>query len=77
MNSARHHVLALLRSFGILISKRQLVRLLIAGQGGGRRQPSCDDTSRKLVSLGRIEAADETGKEHANHYGSFVGFLQG
>src|SRR5258707_8135601 len=53
---------ALLRSFGILISKRQLVRLLIASHDGFL------DEARDLLRAGRASAAwitvDDTGARH-------------
>jgi hypothetical protein len=55
-------LLALLHSFGILISKRQLVRLLIAGQDGFL------DEARDVLRAGLASAAwitfDDTGARH-------------
>ena len=66
-------LLTLLRSFGILISKRQLVRLLIAGQDGFL------DEARDVLRAGLISAAwitvDDTGARHkaANGFCTQIG----
>src|SRR6266446_5444523 len=64
---------ALLRAFGILISKRQLVRLLIAGQDGFH------DEARDVLRAGLISSAwitvDDTGARHkaANGFCTQIG----
>jgi hypothetical protein len=66
-------LLALLRAFGILISKRQLVRLLIAGQDGFH------DEARDVLRAGLISSAwitvDDTGARHkaANGFCTQIG----
>jgi hypothetical protein len=66
-------LLTLLRSFGILISKRQLVRLLIAGQDDFL------DEARDVLRAGLISAAwitvDDTGARHkaANGFCTQIG----
>src|SRR5258708_7807170 len=66
-------LLALLRAFGILISKRQLVRLLIAGQDDFL------DEARDVLRVGLISAAwitvDDTGARHkaANGFCTQIG----
>jgi hypothetical protein len=66
-------LLALLRAFGILISKRQLVRLLIAGQDDFL------DEARDVLRAGLISAAwitvDDTGARHkaANGFCTQIG----
>jgi hypothetical protein len=66
-------LLALLRAFGILISKRQLVRLLIADQDGFL------DEARDVLRAGLISAAwitvDDTGARHkaANGFCTQIG----
>jgi hypothetical protein len=69
-------LLALLQAFGILISKRQLVRLLIAGQDGFL------DEARDVLRAGLSSAAwltvDDTGARHkaANGFCTQIGNAQ-
>jgi hypothetical protein len=64
---------ALLRSFGILISKRQLVRLLIAGQDGFLNEAR--DVLRTGLSSAAWITVDDTGARHkaANGFCTQVG----
>src|SRR6266853_2659283 len=66
-------LLALLRSFGVLISKRQLVRLLIAGQDNFLDEAR--DVLRAGLSSAALITVDDTGARHqaANGFCTQIG----
>jgi hypothetical protein len=66
-------LLALLRALGIIISKRQIVRLLIAGQDGFRDEAR--DVLREGLSSARWITVDDTGARHkaANGFCTQIG----
>jgi hypothetical protein len=66
-------LLALLRAFGIIISKRQIMRLLIAGQGGFLDEAR--DVLRAGLSSATWITVDDTGARHkaANGFCTQIG----
>jgi hypothetical protein len=72
-------ILALLRSIGIVIDKRQVVRLLIAGHPSTSAQDDFRDEAREVLQVGLANAAyvtvDDTGARHkaVNGYCTQIG----